>query len=36
MARVYADGKVDRNDIDQLDRLNNDISDSYDGGEISL
>ena len=34
MATVYADGKVDDNDIDKLDELNKNISDSYAAGKI--
>jgi hypothetical protein len=35
MALVYSDGKVDEKDIDQLDKLNKNISNSYAAGKIS-
>jgi YVTN family beta-propeller protein len=35
MAVVYSDGKVDETDIDQLNTLNKNISDSYTAGKIS-
>jgi YVTN family beta-propeller protein len=35
MATVYADGKVDENDMDKLVKLNKNISDSYSAGEIN-
>jgi hypothetical protein len=35
MATIYADGKVDENDTDKLDKLNKNISDSYAAGKIT-
>lgn len=35
MALVYADGKLDENDINRLDALNKNISDSYAAGKIN-
>ena len=35
MALIYADGKVDKNETDQSNTLNKDISDSYAAGKIS-
>ena len=35
MAVVYGDGKVDENDVDQLNTINKNISDSYAQGKIS-
>ena len=35
MALIYADGKLDENDIDQLNKLNKNISDSYAAGKIT-
>jgi hypothetical protein len=35
MALVYSDGKVDENNIDQLNILSKNISDSYAAGKIS-
>ena len=35
MALVYGDGKLDENDIDQLNLLNKNISDSYATGKMT-
>ena len=35
MAIVYGDGKVDESDINKLDKLNKNISDSYAAGKIN-